>query len=123
MAGRLVCRIGGRRLALEVASVQGIAPARFVRRVPLAPPWVFGVAEWRGSVVTVVAPPDSGAAGRDSDEPGILVRLAPPLSHFALHVDAAIEVIDDDPEDPPAPLDLGSWLAPLGIPPGSAGRK
>lgn len=50
----LVARVGGQWVAWELSVVREIIPARAVTRLPGAPPWVLGLLNLRGAVVTVM---------------------------------------------------------------------
>jgi purine-binding chemotaxis protein CheW len=53
----VVCRVGTGRFALPVADVREVIAAPVLARIPGAPPAVRGVANVRGSLVTVVSGP------------------------------------------------------------------
>jgi purine-binding chemotaxis protein CheW len=50
----LVTEVAGRRFAWEIAQVREIVPTRAVTRLPGSPPWVLGLLNLRGTVLTVV---------------------------------------------------------------------
>ena len=87
----LLLAIAERRFALPAEIVAGLADCGPIYPVPGAPPVVLGLAEWRGSVVTVLdLQPTLGAP--PSDAPACLVRLRPPLQHIALHARAGVSL-------------------------------
>jgi purine-binding chemotaxis protein CheW len=50
----LVIEAGGQRFALELTAIREIVPARAATRLPGSPPWVIGLLNLRGAVLTVV---------------------------------------------------------------------
>jgi hypothetical protein len=100
-----------RRHWLGLSHVAGVAPPCDLWRVPGAPDAVLGLAEWRGSVLTVLDLPRLVGEGVACPRPW-LVRLAPPLDHVALACPALPVVgLPDDPDA--APLDPAALLARL----------
>lgn len=77
----------GGRYSLRFAEVAGIAPPRELRTVAAAPDAVLGLADWRGSILTVLDLARLLEEGRVGDRPW-LIRLAPPLDHVALATSA-----------------------------------
>jgi hypothetical protein len=75
-----------------------------VRSVPGTPPEIVGLAEWRGSLLTVLDLPlllGSRAAERDERE-ACLVRLATPLRGVAFFLPAPVRLlrVDAERDDP-----------------------
>lgn len=80
----IVLRVGDARYALSMTAVAEVARVPPVTRVPGAPDWVAGVANWRGRILAVVdlrrvlgAPAGAAAgrlvvAGRDGVSVGLL---------------------------------------------------
>jgi chemotaxis signal transduction protein len=108
----VVCRVGGRRFALPLKDVREVCTEVAVVRVPGVAAPVEGVANVRGSVVTVIRAGDllgepSGSAGPSP----WLVVLRYRDGRVALGVD---DVEDLGPSDAGlTPLEVGSELAPL----------
>jgi purine-binding chemotaxis protein CheW len=104
----LVIPLDSERYALPLAAVSDLAEFGPLRRVPLAPEGVLGLAEWRGRIVTVLDL--ARILGRTTAAaPRCLVRLAPPLDHLALAVPSAPRLVSVAPapaEDSPR-ADLG----------------
>jgi hypothetical protein len=75
--------------ALPLASVSGLAEPGPVRAVPGAPAGVLGLVEWHGRLLTLLDTPRL-LNDAPQDEPGCVIRLAPPLDHTGLHVPASI---------------------------------
>lgn len=99
----LALGLGRGRYALHVDDVSGVVEAAAVRPVPLAPPGVLGLSEWRGRLLTVV---DLAQVLHElpGEGPASLVRLAAPLQHTALLVRGALRLVaaDDDELDEPS---------------------
>lgn len=53
-AGAVVLRLGASRYAVDMADVAEVLPVPPVTRVPGSPPWLTGVANWRGRVLPLV---------------------------------------------------------------------
>ena len=53
-AGGIVLRLGASRYAVAMADVAEVAPVPEVTRVPGAPAWLAGVANWRGRILPVL---------------------------------------------------------------------
>jgi chemotaxis signal transduction protein len=59
----VILRFGGARYAVEMSAVAEVVPVPVVTRLPGAPSWLCGVANWRGRVLAVVdLRPLAGAA-------------------------------------------------------------
>jgi chemotaxis signal transduction protein len=50
----IVARLGGGRFAVELSSVAEVGRAPGITRVPGLPPWLAGVANWRGRILPVL---------------------------------------------------------------------
>jgi purine-binding chemotaxis protein CheW len=50
----IVARLGGGRFAVELSSVAEVGRAPGITRVPGLPPWLAGVANWRGRILPVM---------------------------------------------------------------------
>jgi chemotaxis signal transduction protein len=90
----LVLSLARGRYALGLGQVAGLAACGPLRGVPLAPPVVPGLTEWRGRLLTVVDLPailGEGPRGRWET----LVRIAPPHEHTALFVPGPVHLIRD----------------------------
>jgi hypothetical protein len=93
-AGRLLAfRLGGELHAVRVSDVGGVVSCEALRQVPGSPAGVLGLAEWRGSVLTVL---DLARLLERSapDEPACLIRLGPPMDQTALHLPATVQLIE-----------------------------
>jgi chemotaxis signal transduction protein len=92
-------RAGGRRLALPFEVTSAVAPAAPCVRVPHAAPWLLGLIQWRGGLLTLV---DAGTLfGERPCRPTRLVVLR------GLKVDAALAVDEIlRPADAAQPADL-----------------
>lgn len=53
-AGGILLRLGSSRYAVAMADVAEVAPVPGITRVPGAPPWLAGVANWRGRMLPVL---------------------------------------------------------------------
>lgn len=90
----LVFRLEDGLHGLRVNDISGIASCEVLRELPGAPAGVRGLAEWRGSVLTVLdLPCDWGRV--EQDEPACLIRLAPPLEQTALYVPATVQLTEN----------------------------
>lgn len=52
--GAVLLRLGEARYALDLAAIAEVVPVPATTRVPDQPPWLSGVANWRGRVLPVV---------------------------------------------------------------------
>ena len=52
--GGVVLRLAGSRYVIDMAAVAEVVPRTHVTRVPGTPPWLTGVANWRGRILPVV---------------------------------------------------------------------
>jgi hypothetical protein len=87
----LVFELAGQPYALPVSAVSGVAPCGPIRPVPRAPAAVLGLSEWRGNVLIVFDLPRLLRCGV-RDDPGCLVRLAPPLQQTALYLPTGVRM-------------------------------
>lgn len=53
-AGAILLRLGASRYAVDMADVAEVLPMPRITRVPAAPGWLRGVANWRGRMLPVV---------------------------------------------------------------------
>ena len=53
-AGGILLRLGSSRYAVAMADVAEVAPVPGITRVPGSPPWLAGVANWRGRMLPVL---------------------------------------------------------------------
>jgi chemotaxis signal transduction protein len=73
----IVVRLGAGRFAVDMASVAEVGRAPAVTRVPGVPPWLAGVANWRGRILPVLDLRTLlGADGDDGHERRRLLVLA-----------------------------------------------
>jgi len=101
-AGAVLLRFGASRYAVDMAEVAEVAPVPPVTRIPGSPPWLRGVANWRGRMLPVLdlrpllgagVVPLPGSArlvvvGRDEVVVGLLAEAVPGV-HDAVLADAA----------------------------------
>jgi chemotaxis signal transduction protein len=52
--GAVLLRLGEARYALDLAAIAEVVPVPLTTRVPDQPPWLSGVANWRGRVLPVI---------------------------------------------------------------------
>ena len=72
----VVVRLGGSRYALPMSSVAEVGRPPALTRVPGVPPWLAGVANWRGRVLAVLdLRPLLAASGQELDRRARLVVL------------------------------------------------
>lgn len=107
----VVIRIGASRFALSMDAVAQVGRLPGCTRVPGTPPWVAGVANWRGRVLgvvslrTLLALPDQGD-GRAKDARLVILASGPvQVGVLADRVEGVIEIDPDDLE--PTMLTLG----------------
>ena len=112
----VVVRLGGGRFALPMSAVAEVGRIPGLTRVPNTPPWVAGVANWRGRILGVldlrvllgVEQIDDGAS---SSRLVVLTRGAHAVGVVAERVDGVIDVDEEALE--PALLTLPNEAAPL----------
>lgn len=90
----LLFRLEERLHAIRLGEISGVVSCETLREIPGAPSGVLGLAEWRGSVLTVLDLPRYLGCG-SRDEPVCLIRLAPPLEHTALYLPASIQLTEN----------------------------
>jgi len=112
----VVVRLGAGRFALPMDAVAEVGRTPTVTRVPGTPPWVSGVANWRGRILGIVDLRHLlGLNPADGDE-GRLVVLArggSAVGVVAERVDGVIDV-DDEALEPALltlPAEAGALLA------------
>ena len=109
----MVVRLGDELAALPISAVGEVMPAPQVWPVPLAPPWVVGVVDVRGAIVTVIDP-GLRLHGRPAaaDAQMVLVGTDDPGEQVGLLVDGIAGLLDQDASRADAPeLDLAGLLA------------
>jgi len=86
--------LGENEYALCLRGVAGLASLGPVRAVPGTPPEIVGLAEWRGSLLTVLdLPLLLGCPATEGDElEACLVRLAAPLRGVAFFLPAPVHL-------------------------------
>lgn len=107
----------GADYALRLRDVRGVGSCGALRPVPGAPPAVPGLAEWRGSVLTVVDLARLLGHSATGARP-CLIRLGEPLRGVAFRLPAVVRVVDvatqqTAPVPMPAPLDPAALLRRL----------
>ncbi len=136
-AGGILLRLGSSRYAVDMADVAEVAAVPGISRVPGSPPWLSGVANWRGRMLPVldlrtllstpVVPLASSARlvvlSRDDVVVGLVAEAVPgvldgALDHLApapptLGAGAGLLVVGqlNDRHGPVAVLDAGAVLA------------
>lgn len=97
-AGAVLLRFGASRYAVDMADVAEVATVPGVTRIPGSPPWLVGVANWRGRMLPVLdLRPLLGAAtvplpgsarlvvvGRDDVAVGLVAEAVPGVYDAAL---------------------------------------
>lgn len=106
----LVFGCGGRRLAIGLRHVAGLVEAGSPVPVPLAPDFVVGLLDRRGSVLSVLDLPrllghEGGPAAP------FVVRLAAPWDHVALRVAEPVRLVPPADRDGAEILDPSALLA------------
>ncbi len=88
-------QLGGRTFGIPLAQIGEIAFVGRISRVPLAPPAIRGVTNWRGRVITLIdvatltgraLPP----ARREEEKLALI--LGAPYEHLGLYVHAPVEI-------------------------------
>jgi chemotaxis signal transduction protein len=136
-AGAVLLRFGASRYAVDMADVAEVAAVPGVTRIPGSPPWLLGVANWRGRMLPVLdlrpllaaetVPFPSSArvvvVGRDEVVVGLVAEAVPGVYDAALDdlaappptlpPDARLLVVGQvsDSRGPVAVLDAGAVLA------------
>jgi hypothetical protein len=109
----LIFTLGGRGYALRSSDVKSLAEPASLRAVPGSPDGVAGLVEWRGHVLTVLDLAHLLGLS-DQPSPACLIRLAPPLHHAALRVNASVRMAEAhlacEPAEAPAPDPASSLL-------------
>jgi chemotaxis signal transduction protein len=87
----LYFQLGGAPYAIALEAIADVAPAGPIHRVPLSPPAILGLSEWRGRAIAVIDLPSlldvPDAALRGTAH---MMRLTGPLHGAALFVPAAV---------------------------------
>ncbi|HSJ64855.1 MAG TPA: chemotaxis protein CheW [Gemmatimonadaceae bacterium] len=100
----VLCRLGGRTYAVDLLSIREIIPIRGATRLPKSPPFVSGLMNVRGTIVTVLdLSRRLGGSGATADASVVLVEHRGKLVGVA--VDEVTEVLRLRPDeiDPPGP--------------------
>jgi purine-binding chemotaxis protein CheW len=100
----VLCRLGARTYAVDLLSIREIIPIRGATRLPKSPPFVSGLMNVRGTIVTVLdLSRRLGGPGAASDASVVLVEHRGKLVGVA--VDEVTEVLRLRPDeiDPPGP--------------------
>lgn len=106
----VVCRVGGERCAMPVASVREVVALPPVARIPGAPEAVRGVANVHGTLVTTVS------ARRLLGMPALQCDWLIVLSLFEGRVGIEVDEVEDVEEEGPEIfriLDLDALIRPL----------
>ncbi len=100
----VLCQLGGSTYAVDLLSIREIIPARAATRLPKSPPFVTGLVNVRGTIVTVLdLSRRLGGPGVGEDASIILVE------HFGKLVGIAVDEVSEvlrlrpDEIDPPGP--------------------
>lgn len=113
----VIVRIGSSRFALSMDAVAQVGKLPGFTRVPGTPPWVAGVANWRGRVLGVVdlrpllGLADDGVARAKDARLVILASGTVQVGVLADRVDGVIDIEDDALE--PTMLSLGDEAGSL----------
>lgn len=100
----MLCRLGGRTYGVDLLAIREIIPVRGATRLPQSPPYVAGLMNVRGTIVTVIdLSRRLGGPGTGADASVVLVEHRGKLVGVA--VDEVTEVLRLRPEeiDPPGP--------------------
>jgi hypothetical protein len=108
----LLFDLGDRSCALRVSSVRGLAECGPLRPVPGAPPFVAGLTEWRGNVVTVLDLSRLLGTGRGAGS-ARLIPLAPPYQQTALLVEARVAMGEIPATGRPRDEEDGAAIGPI----------
>ena len=90
----LVCRVGKERYAIELDALRAIQPATGLTRVPCTPPFVAGILNVRGEILSVLdlaAALGLGGPPTPLDGSHVLIVEAPPV-RVGLLVDEALGI-------------------------------
>lgn len=96
----LLFRVAGRLCACDLEAVREIVPARAATRLPGAPPWVSGLVNLRGTLVTVVDLPRRFGAEANQARQLIIVEACGKA--FGIGVDEVrnVQALADDAFEP-----------------------
>jgi purine-binding chemotaxis protein CheW len=100
----VLCQLGGSTYAVDLLSIREIIPVRGATRLPKSPPFVAGLMNVRGTIVTVIdLSRRLGGPGVGADASVVLVEYLGKLVGIA--VDEVTEVLRLRPDeiDPPGP--------------------
>jgi hypothetical protein len=115
----LLARAGGVRLAIEFTALAEYGPAGALTPVPGAAPWLVGLAQWHGRLLTVV---DAGRLFGGSPTRGRLLLVLRELPcETALAVDEVLGS-NETPEATDVRLDAVTLRAHPAFRPGAAGH-
>ncbi len=124
-AGYVLMRLGGGRYAVGMSAVAEVGRLPHLTRVPGTPPWLSGVANWRGRILAVVdIRPLLGAPATPTGSLGRLVVLADnnvTVGFMTEGVQGVINCEGDRLDPPPMTLEgeaavllLGQFAQPTG---------
>lgn len=114
----VIVRLGGERFALPMDAVAEVGRMPALTRVPGTPPWVAGVANWRGRILGVVdlrvllGVLDRAGERGDSERVVVLNRSSVSVAVIAERVEGVLD-IDEEQLEPPLltlPAEAGSLL-------------
>lgn len=97
-------RLAGSHYAVPLSSVTGVAPVPSLTRIPGAPVWLAGAANWRGRVMAVVdLRPLLGAASHALPSSARLVVIDDDDVRAGLLVEAVTGLVEGAPDLHPVP--------------------
>jgi purine-binding chemotaxis protein CheW len=117
----LLARIGGERIAFRAADVQSVVEVEEITPVPLAPPYVAGLAALRSRPLTVIDSLQSleiGTTSPDAADGSFTAVVVEQDRHlYALLVDGIEDAIsaESDPLPPPGKLQTGWRRCSVGL--------
>jgi len=88
-------RLGGQLLGIPVLAVQDVLSSQKITRIPLAPPWVAGVLNLRGRIVTAIDLRHRlGLPERSDDGKDMSVVVEHRGEPYSLQIDSVGDVLD-----------------------------
>jgi len=88
-------RLAGQLLGIPVLMVQDVLKAQTITRIPLAPPWIAGVLNLRGRIVTAIDLRHRlGFEARGDDETDMSVVVNYNDEPYSLQIDSVGDVLD-----------------------------
>jgi len=113
-AAGVAVRLGGGRYGIELSAIAEVVGVPPLTRVPGAPAWLAGVANWRGRVLPALDLRPLLAAGTEPGASARLVVLAVDGVEAGLLVDAVVGLITASEATPaPAPVTASPAAADL----------